>query len=47
MIKAVAVCNRCETPVMFEDISPGYWAVCPEHDEDLYSIECKLEVWND
>jgi hypothetical protein len=39
-----AVCNRCYTPVEFIDVSPGYWAVCPEHDEDLYSIECCVSV---
>ena len=39
-----AVCNRCDTPVSFDDVSPGYWAVCPKHDEDLFMIECKVEV---
>jgi hypothetical protein len=33
------VCNRCETPVVFKDVSPGYFAVCPNHDEDLYQME--------
>jgi hypothetical protein len=33
------VCARCKTPVMYIDISPGYYAVCPEHEEDLYSFE--------
>lgn len=38
------VCNRCDTPVSFDDVSQGYWAVCPQHDEDLFMIECKIEV---
>jgi hypothetical protein len=38
------LCNRCNTPVSFDEVSPGYWAVCPEHNEDLFMIECKLEV---
>ena len=40
-----AVCNRCDTPVEFDDVSPGYWASCPEHDEDLDKWECKVEVY--
>ena len=40
-----AVCNRCETPVSFDDVTQGYWAVCPQHDEDLFMIECKVEVY--
>jgi len=36
------VCNRCNTPVVFEDVSPGYFAVCPEHYEDLYKFETKM-----
>jgi len=43
-MKVIAVCNRCETPVEFENVSPDYWAVCPEHDEDLDKWECKIEV---
>ena len=43
-MKATALCNRCDTPVEFDDVSPGYWASCPEHDEDLYKVECYLEV---
>jgi hypothetical protein len=35
----VFVCRRCETPVVFDDVSEGYFAVCPEHDEDLYVFE--------
>lgn len=32
-------CNRCDTEVVFVDVSPDYFAVCPEHDEDLYQFE--------
>jgi hypothetical protein len=33
------VCKRCETPVVYENVSKGYFAICPSHDEDLYSFE--------
>jgi hypothetical protein len=33
------ICSRCETPVSFENVSEGYYAVCPEHYEDLYRFE--------
>ena len=33
------ICRRCETPVIYIDVSEGYFAVCPEHDEDLYKFE--------
>ena len=33
------VCVRCKTPVIYTSVSPGYYAVCPEHEEDLYSFE--------
>ena len=39
-----ALCNRCDTPVSFDDVSPGYWAVCPQHDEDLDKWEIFIEV---
>ena len=32
-------CNRCNTEVSFDDVSPDYYAVCPHHDEDLYKFE--------
>ena len=35
-------CNRCDTPVVYYGVSPGYSAVCPEHDEDLYLVEMYL-----
>jgi hypothetical protein len=33
------VCSRCETPVEYENVSSGYYAYCPSHDEDLYQFE--------
>lgn len=39
ILKIERVCRRCGTPVSYDDVSPGYFAVCPEHDEDLYLIE--------
>ena len=35
------VCARCLTPVIYEGVSLGYYAVCPRHDEDLFSWEVK------
>ena len=37
------VCARCETPVEFGEVSKGYFAVCPVHDEDLYEFETTLK----
>jgi endogenous inhibitor of DNA gyrase (YacG/DUF329 family) len=37
------MCARCQTPVEFGEVSEGYFAYCPQHDEDLYNIET-LEV---
>ena len=39
------VCSRCDTPVIYEDVSQGYYAVCPTHDEDLYQFETKEQEW--
>ena len=39
----VEVCHRCKTPVTFDDVSEGYYAVCPEHYEDLYEFEVDKE----
>lgn len=39
------VCSRCETPVTFNNVSAGYWATCPEHDEDLFQFECERGEW--
>jgi len=36
-------CNRCNTKVSYVDVSPGYAAVCTNHDEDVYLIETYLE----
>jgi len=35
------VCSRCQTPVVFDNVSSGYYAVCPNHDEDLYEFETR------
>lgn len=37
--EAEVLCKRCETPVVFDDVSEDYYAVCPKHDEDLYLFE--------
>lgn len=39
--KLTEVCDRCQTPVTYDNVSDGYYAVCPNHDEDLYKIEVK------
>jgi uncharacterized protein YcgL (UPF0745 family) len=33
------VCRRCNTEVLYTDVSEGYYAQCPEHDEDLFKFE--------
>jgi uncharacterized paraquat-inducible protein A len=30
---------RCDTEISFKDVSRGYYAQCPECDEDLFSFE--------
>lgn len=37
------VCARCYTPVSYEDVSDGYYAVCNQHYEDLYKFETMEE----
>jgi uncharacterized paraquat-inducible protein A len=37
----IEICSRCFTTVSFEEITDGYYAYCPRHDEDLYSFEIK------
>jgi hypothetical protein len=32
-------CARCYTELVYTNVSPGYFGVCPEHDEDLYKTE--------
>ena len=32
-------CGRCNTLVSRINVSQGYFAYCPTHDEDLYRIE--------
>lgn len=42
--QAVEVCHRCETPVDFDiddSLKHQYVAYCPNHDEDLMSVEIK------
>jgi len=39
----MTACLRCGTKVSFENVSEGYFAVCPQHDEDLYEIETETE----
>lgn len=39
---AIRLCNRCDTPVIYETVSMGYYCVCPNHDEDLYLFETYL-----
>ncbi len=36
------VCHRCKTQVSFDSVSRGYYAVCPNHDEDLYYFETEV-----
>jgi hypothetical protein len=38
----IRVCARCETPVVYVNVSNGYECVCPAHDEDLYLVETEL-----
>jgi len=33
--------NRCGQPVSFKDVTKGYYAQCPNCDEDVYSFETK------
>lgn len=33
------VCRRCKTEVQFTEVTEGYYAVCPTHDEDLFTFE--------
>jgi hypothetical protein len=32
-------CARCYSEIVYMNVSPGYFGVCPEHDEDLYKTE--------
>lgn len=36
------VCRRCGTPATFDEVSDGYYAYCPKHDEDLYPFETAI-----
>lgn len=33
---------RCGALISFRDVSDGYYAQCPECEEDLYSFECEV-----
>jgi hypothetical protein len=35
----ITKCARCETRVIFENVSKGYFGYCPNHDEDLFEFE--------
>ena len=43
-LQEIEVCDRCRTPVTFSDVSEGYYAVCPKHDEDLMRIEVETRM---
>lgn len=34
-----STCGRCGTIVEWDNVSEGYYAYCPTHDEDLFSWE--------
>lgn len=38
-IELTVACARCLVEVVFQDVSDGYFAVCPNHDEDVYDFE--------
>jgi hypothetical protein len=38
------VCARCKTEVSFNEVSEGYFAVCPEHYEDLLQFETEIII---
>jgi hypothetical protein len=42
------LCARCKSPVVVQHLDyyakGGYWAYCPAHDEDLFKMECIIEV---
>lgn len=42
----VIVCARCKTPVTFGQVSAGYFATCPQHDEDLFEFETENQGGN-
>ena len=43
-----ALCARCKSSVIVQHLdyytTGGYWAYCPEHDEDMFKFECIVEV---
>jgi uncharacterized paraquat-inducible protein A len=40
---AMTFCYRCDYFVSFEEVSAGYFCVCPYCDEDLFSFETYTE----
>lgn len=42
--QTIEVCARCKTAVTFDDVSDGYYAVCPNHDEDLMKFEVEKRI---
>lgn len=39
----IKVCSRCGDAVSFENVSDDYYAVCLQHDEDLFEFETEVE----
>jgi len=35
----IEIHERCDTPVLFTEVTKGYYAQCPDCDEDLFSFE--------
>lgn len=42
--KYKVICARCKTEVSFNEVSGGYFAVCPEHYEDLFQFETEVII---
>jgi uncharacterized protein YcgL (UPF0745 family) len=38
--------NRCKQPIEFNNVSKGYYAQCPNCDEDLYEFETEKAAQN-
>ena len=35
--------SRCHKPVLFTEVSEGYYAQCPECDEDVFAFEVEID----
>lgn len=44
MYSKIILCNRCNSTVLFIDVTVGYFAYCRQCDEDLYTFECREEI---